>query len=327
MNLVCPRDYSPLDRQGQELICSNGHAYQIIDDIPILLIDEREPAWTASSERLAREGRQEWTLPAPWIPDTPTAIHPHVKSLVAAAGGYLYKDMAERLTEYPIPALRLPAAESATFLDVGCNWGRWSIAAARKGYCVTGIDPDVNVILTARDVARQLGVQAQFAVADARYLPFATSSFDICFSYSVIQHLSKDNAKTAIREIGRVLHAGGQSLVQMPNRYGIRSFYHQARRGFAEGKDFDVRYWKPSELLNTFKEGIGESVLSVDGFFGLGIQPTDLYLMSLRHKAVIIASDALRSLTVKVRPLLNLADSIYVHSVKTIQPANTSFAG
>jgi SAM-dependent methyltransferase/uncharacterized protein YbaR (Trm112 family) len=324
MNLVCPRDYSALETEGPRLICSDGHEYPIIDGIPVLLLDEREAPWTAISQRLAREGRQEWTPPAPWTPDSPDAIHPHVKSLIAAAGGYLYQELAEKLTAYPIPALRLPDADSAKFLDIGCNWGRWSIAAARKGYSVTGLDPDINVIMTARDVARQLGVQPQLVVADARYLPFAARSFDICFSYSVIQHFSKDNARAAIQEIGRVLQAGGQSLVQMPNRYGLRSFYHQARRGFAEGKDFDVRYWTPGELLATFNKAVGNSRLSVDGFFGLGIQPTDLPLMPLKRKTVIVASEFLRSLNKFVRPLLNVADSIYVHSVKSSSAASAA---
>lgn len=319
MNLACPRDYSPLNAADLFLLCPHGHQYPIVEGIPVLLIDEREPAWTERSQRLAREGKSEQALPAPWTPDSPNAIHPHVKSLIAAAGGYLYKELKE-IAEYPIPELRLPETKSATLLDIGCNWGRWSIAAARKGYSVTGIDPDINAVMTARDVVRQLGLTVQFVVGDARYLPFAVESFDVCYSYSVIQHLSKEHAREVLLEIGRVLKAGGQSLVQMPNRYGIRALYHQARRGFAEGKDFDVRFWSPRELRSAFNDSIGESRLSVDGFFGLGIQATDLRLMPARRKAVILASERLRAMSKTLHPLLNVADSIFIESVKRQSP-------
>jgi hypothetical protein len=39
----------------------------------------------------------------------------------------------------------------------------------------------------------------------------------------------------------------------MPNCFGIRCLYDQARRGFREGRDFDVRYWMPAELNSIFR--------------------------------------------------------------------------
>ena len=35
-------------------------------------------------------------------------------------------------------------------LDLGSSWGRWSIAAARKGYSVVGLDPSLGAVLAAR---------------------------------------------------------------------------------------------------------------------------------------------------------------------------------
>lgn len=318
MLLACPRDHSILVQDGQTFKCQQGHAYPTIDGIPILLIEEREPT-TWNTERtlhLAQGGNHSWPLPAPWKPESPDAVHPHVQDMIGATSGYLYKYLHGNLPEYPIPELRLPPTTSATLLDIGCNWGRWSIAAARKGYAVTGIDPDINGVMTARAVAQQLGLKAQFIVGDARYLPFTDDSFDVCFSYSVIQHFSKENARAALREVGRVLKENGKSLIQMPNRFGIRSLYHLARRGFAEGTRFDVRYWRPGELREAFIEAIGKSTLSVDGFFGLGIQPADMHLMPRRYRAVIRTSELLRSLSSTLTPLLNVADSLYITSIK-----------
>ena len=39
--LVCPKSKTPLKQVGDELICeTSGLAYPIVDDIPVLLIEE-----------------------------------------------------------------------------------------------------------------------------------------------------------------------------------------------------------------------------------------------------------------------------------------------
>jgi hypothetical protein len=116
--------------------------------------------------------------------------------------------------------------------------------------------------------------------------------------------------------MARTLKPGGQTLVQMPNRQGIRSVYHLARRRFAEGRAFDVRYYTPQELLESFTSVIGPSALSIDGFFGLGIQPDDIAIMPLGRKLVIYGSEALRSVAKRQRWLADYADSLYVTSQK-----------
>ena len=55
-----------------------------------------------------------------------------------------------KLDRYPIPEIRLPESQGETLPDVGCNWGRWSVAAARKGYAVVGIDPSMGGVMAAR---------------------------------------------------------------------------------------------------------------------------------------------------------------------------------
>src|SRR5207253_3190863 len=92
----------------------------------------------------------------------------------------------------------------------------------------------------------------------------------------------------------------------------IRSLYHQIKRGFKEGEGFDVRYWTPSELKRVFTKEIGETRLSIDGFFGLGVQKTDIDLMPIKYRAVVMTSE-----TLKFFPFLfPLADSLYVESNK-----------
>jgi SAM-dependent methyltransferase len=220
------------------------------------------------------------------------------------------------VTTYPIPDLRLPPGEGRVFLEVGCNWGRWCVSAARRGYSVVGVDPSLDAIRAARHVAEQLGVDATYLVADARHLPFADASFDVVFSYSVFQHFAKDDALASFAEIGRVLQPGGRSLVQMANVWGARSLVNQAReRRFREPRDlFDVRYWSPRELRDAFARAVGPTELAVDGFLTLNPQPADLALLPRRYRALVRTSEALRRLSERVRPLTYAADSLYVRS-------------
>lgn len=292
------------------------HDYAVVDGVPILLLDDVEQTLWVANASLSKSRE---STPLPPSLDA-NAVHPFVQEAVAATSGYLYKPLIGKLKSYPIPQLRLPVGHGQPLLDVGCNWGRWTIAAAQAGYIAVGIDPNLDAVLAARSVAQQLQVDAAFLVADARYLPFRDGAFDTVFSYSVIQHFSKENAKRALRQVRRVLSPRGRSFIQMPNRWGVRSLYHQFHRGFREGRNFDVRYWSPYELESTVNNLVGPSTLSVDGFFGLGIQPSDIDLLPVRYRAVVRCSEALRALSERIPWLRNAADSLYVTSQRAPDP-------
>ena len=243
-------------------------------------------------------------------------IDPAVSVMIAATSGYSYKGLIGNLESYPIPNLRLPPGNGKTLLDIGCNWGRWSVAAAQKGYHVVGIDPSLGAAMAARRVARQLDVDIEYVVADARYLPFEGASFDTVFSYSVIQHFSKADAVGTISEIARMLKPSGNCLIQMAHRFGMRSLYHQFRRRFREARGFEVRYWTTTELLDVFQKYIGPSTISADCYFGLGLQASHKNLMPRRLAWIITVSEALQTLSSKLQPLTYLADSLYVSANK-----------
>ena len=315
--LVCPRDRQSLSQHATGLICPQGHQYAVVDGVPILLVSDAEQTHIEGARALAvAEGGDASTLPEFSV--GPNEIDPFVRGTIGATNGGLYQHLVGNLQEYPIPRLRLPPGKNRLFLEIGCNWGRWCIAAARLGYRPVGIDPSLKSIRAAYRVAMQLGVEATYVVADGRFLPFRDQSFDRVFSYSVLQHLSKENTLTALDEIRRTLRVGGNALVQLPNVYGLRCLYHQIRRGFREARDFEVRYWKPAELLSAFTSRIGDSQLSVDGFFSLNVQPTDVHLFPARYRALVHTSEALRAISQKMSALVRIADSLYVSSSRNI---------
>lgn len=310
--LVCPRDQSALSFTENRISCERGHVYPMVEGVPVLLVDDvaqthgeatkaLEVAWSENAaERVGITQMHEG------------GINPHVQQLVASTCGLLYRPVMGKLQRYPIPELRLPAGENRTFLDIGCSWGRWSIAAAKKGYRTVGIDPSLGAVLVASQVSRQLGLDCQFIVGDARHLPFASGSLETIFSYSVLQHFSKEDARRAIEEIGRVTKALGTALVQMPNAYGLRSLYHLIWRIHRRPKDFEVRYWTPSELRKTFEDRIGPAEIFVDGFFGLGVQPSDIDLLPLHYRVIAKISESLRRLSAIVPAFGHYADSLFV---------------
>jgi SAM-dependent methyltransferase len=224
---------------------------------------------------------------------------------------------ARTLTKYPIPAFPLKPSEAGdTLLDVGCSWGRWSVAAAREGFSVVGVDPSLGAVMAARRVAKELNFDIKYLVADARFLPFCDNHFKNVYSYSVLQHLNKDHARQAIAQIGRVLEPGGVAKIQMANKWGLRSLQHQAQRKFRDPEGFEVRYWTVSELKAIFSGLIGRAHIAADCYFGLGWQWSDFGYVSGKHKVILVGSELLRRLSQVVSPVRMLADSVFCTATK-----------
>lgn len=246
------------------------------------------------------------------------SIDPFVQQVIAGTSGLMYRHLINRLPSYPIPDLRLPRGDGQYFLDIGCNWGRWCVAAAQKDYRVVGIDPSLDAVAAAHRVAAQLNVSAFYIVADAKHLPFKMNSFDTIFSYSVLQHFDKDDVKLVLLQIARVLKPSGTCLVQMANTFGMRNLFSRLRRLFKAPKAFDVVYWKPSEMNNTFNTLIGPSSLSADGFFSLNAQVSDREMLPWRYQLIVLSSEALRHISEKCHWMVFFADSIYIRSTREL---------
>jgi len=335
--LACPVDRRPLAHDaGGWLVCDSGHRYPVVDGVPVLLRDD--VAWTIGvAEQSFRRAHGEIAgdprAPGLYLESLGISederqgivrlwqaahgdIDPVVQFLVGATCGIAFKEVLGRLAHYPIPDIPLPPANGALLIDIGCNWGRWSIAGAKKGYRVVGLDPQLGAVMAARRVARQLGQDILFVCADARYLPFATGTIDAAFSYSVLQHFGRDDCEVAVREVHRVLKSGGISMIQMANALGMRSAYHLAKRRFREPKGFEVRYYLPGELIDLFERNVGKSRLFADCYLGLGLQATDRNLVSPMSRAAIGVSEAAKQASAVFPPMRRLADSVYLESVK-----------
>ena len=334
-NLVCPIDKTTLEEVNGCLISKTGNKYNIIDGIPIMLVSSTEHTLrNVAIQTLNANDNISKNIISKFYIDTlgiseiektnliksfkiDNLIDDVVRFIIGATNGNLYKNLIGKLDIYPIPEININISSGEKFLDIGCNWGRWCISAGRKGYQVIGIDPSIGAVLAARRVSIQLGLSNnKYLVADARFLPFQNNSFNIVHSYSVLQHFSKENVIITLCEIERVLMPAGYSLIQMPNFMGLRSLQHQLFRGFREAKNFEVRYWNLLDLLLTFRKYIDNSKLSIDCFFGLGLQESDLKLLSPIQKIIVYSSIFLKKINKYIKILILFADSIYIRSVK-----------
>jgi SAM-dependent methyltransferase/uncharacterized protein YbaR (Trm112 family) len=342
-SFLCPIDRTPLSLVDGRLVSQSGRQYPIVDGIPVFLSNDVEPTIGVARMSLERAiGNPDvidWRAPDLYLESVSisdkekvdclrsladgtaagaSSIDPVVLQLIGATNGLAYKHLIgdRSLAVYPIPDIDLPKSDGNRLLDVGCSWGRWCLSAARKGYSVVGVDPSLGAVMAARRVAKQLGLDARFLVADGRHLPFPDNSFDQAHSFSVLQHLSKENARKAIAEVGRVLKPDGSAKIQMPNGWGIRSIQNQARRRFSEPTGFDVRFYSVPELRASFTERIGPTSISTHCFFGVGWLWSDYRYLQAKHKPALILSECLTRLSRSLRPLVYVADSVFCASRK-----------
>lgn len=95
----------------------------------------------------------------------------------------------------------------ATILDVGTGQGDMTIAFARRGWEVVGLDADPAVAEVARKrVAETPAVR--IVEGDARALPFSDAAVDVAHCSLLVHHLEPEDAVTALREMARVAERG-----------------------------------------------------------------------------------------------------------------------
>ncbi len=168
---------------------------------------------------------------------------------------------------YVLRALARLAGElpGAALLDLGCGEGRHAIAAARRGFRVTGADFEPNALKRARAAARAAGAAVRFVKADALRLPFNQGSFSVVIDFGCLHHQRKADWPAYRRGLLRVLKPGGclALTVFSPGfRFfkGTRRNWHIARGAYRRcfvKKDFPALFGKDFDVLALTSEPSG----------------------------------------------------------------------
>jgi SAM-dependent methyltransferase len=84
---------------------------------------------------------------------------------------------------------------------------------AEHGYRVHGVDISDKQLALARQFCKEHAIDLDLILADVRDLPFDDESMSFVYSHDSICHMTKQEVAIAMREINRVLKAGGLCYV------------------------------------------------------------------------------------------------------------------
>lgn len=308
--LRCPATGQSLQLLDDRLVTSDGcRSYAVVDGIPCLIPESSEPTHQGYRDLMKQNlaAREE-----------AVDLEKFVNAMLVPTCGNLFHGVSIA-SQFPIPDFPAQLKGGLT-LDIGCNWGRWSVAGAMTGHKMVGLDIHLESLFAARQLARRLCPENQpfWVLADSRSLPFASGSFDSTISYSVIQHFSRQNASIILGQIGRVLKPNGVAAIQMPNRDGLKTRLLTGRRRFAEGEEFDVRYYAIGELIDIFGREIGSARWEADCFFGLNVHAKDKPLLPASRKLVVDLAEFCLLLSRKFPKFGKLADSVWITAEKAV---------
>ena len=175
-------------------------------------------------------------------------------------------------------------------LDVGCGTGTAEVNLSRLRLTqvdLVAVDLMTDRVATAHTKARAHNFRAQFATADACYLPFADASFDSTFCVAVLQHIT--DTALAVAEMARVTRPGGRVVGVEPDN-GARYFYSSRPEGMEAHE-------AAGRLFATIEEANGEAGDPAVGprlptlFAQAGIEPLSVDLFPV-SRAQLGAPDA-----------------------------------
>jgi len=120
----------------------------------------------------------------------------------------------------------LKGAGAKNVLDLGCGMGKHSVALAKKGFRVFGLDLVETAAKVAQDWLKKEGLCAEIRVGDIyKKLPYKDNFFDGVISTKVLHHGTLCQIKKLVQELGRVMRPGGVIMVEVPNnRRGHKRF-------------------------------------------------------------------------------------------------------
>ncbi|OAT83526.1 class I SAM-dependent methyltransferase, partial [Desulfotomaculum copahuensis] len=114
-----------------------------------------------------------------------------------------------------------------TVLDIGCGTGNYSLALARLGMRVTGVDISPGMLARARAKAAVAGLAVAFLPADAQKLPFPDNSFAAAISVTTLEFVP--DLAAVLKEAHRVLQPGGRLVAALLGRDSAWGRYYREK--------------------------------------------------------------------------------------------------
>ena len=194
-----------------------------------------------------------------------------------------------------------------SILDVGCGTGRLVEFLNKNGYEAYGCDISKEALKKARKLN-----PGKIKRGQAEKLPYSKNSFDMVTAISILEHLTKNEAKTFILESKRVLKKNGLLFIITPNYSSpFRRLF--GKKWFGYSDPTHRHFYTPKTL---------SSLLSQNGFVKIKFRfktaynvKFDWYLPSFCRKLPMLAKNVLNYLMIS-SPLATFRDSLWASGRK-----------
>lgn len=146
-------------------------------------------------------------------------------------------------------------------LELGCGDGKTLSAMRTREWEIYAVDASIQAINLSRDV-NGMRLSALFIKADAKYLPFADSSFDAVFAHHIIGHAFQAGREYMAIEAARVLKKGGTLFFKDFEREDMRAGTGEEIEPFTflRGNGIITHYFSIEEVKSFFQGLVAVSV-------------------------------------------------------------------
>ena len=152
---------------------------------------------------------------------------------------FLFTDQKLEAAEAEVGSvLELAGLEQGDVLDLACGPGRHSVALAKRGFRVTGVDLSPFLLRKARERARAENVDVEWVQEDMRRF-VRPEGFDLAISLftSFGYFESKADDLRVLRNIHQSLRSGGALVIEMAGREPLaRGFQATISKELADGR-------------------------------------------------------------------------------------------
>jgi SAM-dependent methyltransferase len=176
-------------------------------------------------------------------------------------------------------------APGRRILDLACGGGRHSLAMARQGARVTGIDLGPAAIATARRRAQRAGLSVEFVQDDIRHLTYESDFDAVTLLFGCFTEMPLQQAEEVLRHISRSLRPGGLFVLDV---HAPRFF--AALDGMQEwwvGNDFIAGHF-PQLVLTEYFYYPGDKTYARRDFI-CNLATGDLYTFGVSGQAYTLA--------------------------------------
>jgi ubiquinone/menaquinone biosynthesis C-methylase UbiE len=140
----------------------------------------------------------------------------------------------------------LPKNKNSLILEAGCGAGKWLLYFKRIGYKSIGIDFSENGLKKIREKDKRI----MLVKGDIRNLPIKNETFDLVFSFGVVEHFRKP--QQLINEMHRVVKKNGLLFLDTPNLLSFHTFYRfyrKFRKKWVVGYEDSYTTWQLKKIL------------------------------------------------------------------------------